>query len=87
MLFREHVSRTAAGKGRAVLEGLWLDAPTIEACFVNNSQNVEAAVQAGLTKWVEGNSCQPPTWGVLVKAMDYARIDPRHIQHLKASLK
>ena len=86
MLFRRHVSRTAASKGRAVLEGLWLDAPAIEACFINNPQNVEAAVQAGLTKWVGGKGCQPPTWGVLVEAMEYAEIDSKHIQDLKASL-
>ena len=86
MLFRKHVSRTAAGKERAVLEGVWLDAPTIEACFVNNPKNVEEAVQAGLTKWAGGKGCQPPTWGVLVKAMEYAEIDSKHIQDLKASL-
>ncbi len=86
MLFRRHVSRTAAGKGRAVLEGVWLDAPTIEACFVNNPQDVEAAVQAGLTKWVGGKGRQPPTWGDLLEAMQYAEIDSKHIQDLKASL-
>ena len=86
MLFRRHVSRTAAGKERAVLEGVWLDAPTIEACFVNNPQKVEAAVQAGLTEWVGGKGRQPPTWGVLVEAMEYAEIDSKHIQDLKASL-
>ena len=86
MLFRRHVSRAAAGKGRAVLEGVWLDAPTIEACFVNNPQKVEEAVQAGLTKWVEGKGHQPPTWRVLLEAMQYAEIDSQHIQDLKASL-
>ena len=86
MFFRRHVSRTAARKGRAVLEGVWLDAPTIEACFINNPHDVEAAVQAGLTKWVGGKGRQPPTWGVLVEAMEYAEIDSKHIQDLKASL-
>ena len=86
MLFREHVSRTAAGKGSAVLEGVWLDIATIEACFRNNPQDVEAAVQAGLTKWAGGKGHQPPTWGVLVEAMEYAEIDSKHIQDLKASL-
>ena len=86
MLFRRHVSRTAAGKERAVLEGVWLDAPTIEACFINDPKNVEAAVQAGLIKWAEGQGHQPPTWGVLVEAMEYAEIDLKHIQDLKASL-
>ena len=86
MLFRMHVSRTAAGKGRAVLEGVWLDAPTIEACFINDPKNVEEAVQAGLTKWAGGQGRQPPTWGVLVEAMEYAEIDSKQIQDLKASL-
>ena len=86
MFFREHVSRRAAGKGSAVLEGVWLDAPTIEACFRNNPQDVEAAVQAGLTKWAGGQGQQPPTWGVLLEAMEYAEIDSKHIQDLKASL-
>ena len=84
--FRKHVSKTAAGKGRAVLEGVCLDAPAIEAWFVNNPRNVEAAVQDGLTKWVGGKGHQPPTWGVLVEAMQYAEIDTKHIQDLKASL-
>ena len=86
MLFRKHVSRTASGKGRAVLEGVLLDMATIEACFRNNPQDVEAAVQVGLTKWVGGQGHQPPTWGVLVEAMKYAEIDSQHIQDLKASL-
>ena len=86
MLFRKHVSKRAAGKGRAVLEGVWLDAATIEACFRNNPQDVEEAVQAGLTKWVEGKGRQPPTWGGLVEAMEYAEIESKHIEALKASL-
>ena len=86
MLFRKHVSKRAAGKGRAILEGVWLDTATIEACFTNNPRDVEAAVQAGLNKWVEGKGCQPPTWGVLLEAMEYAEIESKHIQDLKASL-
>ena len=86
MLFRKHVSKRAAGKGRAVLEGVWLDAATIEACFRNNPQDVEAVVQAGLTKWVEGKGRQPPTWGDLMEAMNYAEIASKDIEALVASL-
>ena len=86
MLFRRHVSKRAAGKGRAVLECVWLDGDTIEACVRNNPHDVEAAVQAGLTKWAGGQGHQPPTWEVLVEAMENAEIDSRHIQDLKASL-
>ena len=86
MLSRIHVSRTAAGKGRAVLEGVGLHTATIEACFADHPQDAEAAVQAGLTKWIGGKGCQPPTWKVLVDAMDYAGIAQQHIQALKADL-
>ena len=86
VLFRKHISKRAAGKGRAVLEGVGLDAATIEACFRNNPLDEEAAVQAGLTKWVEGKGCQPPTWNVLLEAMEYAEIPQQDINDLKASL-
>lgn len=85
MLCRTHVARTAAGKGRAVLEGLWLDRPAIEACF-NDHHNEEEAVQAGLAKWMDGIGRQPPTWAVLLCAMQYARIAPHHVQSLKEEL-
>ena len=83
--FRIHVSRTATGKGRAVLEGVGLHTATIGPCFEDNP-DVESAVQAGLTKWIEGTGLQPPTWGVLLDAMEYALIGQQHIQHLKADL-
>ena len=86
VLLRKHVSRKAAGKGRAVLEGVWLDAPTIEACFRDNPRDEEAAVQAGLTKWVEGKGRQPPTWEVLLEAMDDAEVAQQDIQDLKTAL-
>ena len=35
ILFRKHASRTAAGKGRAVLERVRRDATTMESCFRN----------------------------------------------------
>ena len=86
VLLRKHVSRKAAGKGRAVLEGVWLDAPTIETCFRDNPQGEEAAVQAGLTKWVGGKGRQPPTWEVLLAAMDVAEVAQQDIQDLKTAL-
>ena len=86
MLFRTHVSRRAADKGRAVLEGVGLDAATIQSCFENHSRNIEETVQIGLTKWSEGQGCQPPTWKVLLKAMSYAKIAQQHIEDLKTDL-
>ena len=86
MLFRKNVSRVAAGKGRAVLEGVWLDAATIEACFRSNPLDEEAAVQAGLTKWVEGKGRQPPTWEALIEAMEDAEIGQEHFVRLKTGL-
>ena len=87
MLFRKHVSRTAAGKGRAVLEGVGLDSHTIEACFQDRPLNEEEAVQAGLIKWKDRESQDfPPTWKVLVAAMEYATVAQQHVQDLKAEL-
>ena len=86
MLSRIHVSRTAAGKGRAVLEGVGLHTATIEACFTDHPQDTEAAVQAGLTKWIGGEGRQPPTWEVLLGAMKYAQIAQQHIQDLRTDL-
>ena len=86
MLLREHVSRNAAGKGNALLEGLWLDMPMIRACFKDNPLDEEAAVQAGIVKWIEGTGCQPPTCGVLLKAMKFAKIGHQHVQNLTEDL-
>ena len=86
MLFRKHVSRIAAAKGRAVLEGVGLDTATIEACFRSNPLDEEAAVQAGLTKWVEGKGRQPPTWEALIEAMEDAEIGQEHFVRLKTDL-
>ena len=86
MLFRMHVSRRAADKGRAVLEGVGLTASTIQTCCEDNSRNVEEAVQTGLTKWSEGQGIQPPTWKVLLKAMSYSKIAQQHIRDLKTEL-
>ena len=82
-LFRTYVSKNAAGKARAVLEGVGLDAPTIAACFRANLLNDEETVQEGLTRWCGGKGTQPPTWGVLIGAMEYAEIAQQYIQGLK----
>ena len=83
MLLRKYVSRRAAGKGRAVLEGVGLDAPTIVACFTAHPLNEEGAVQEGLTKWCGGSSgFQPPTWRVLIEAMEYAVFAQYFVQNL-----
>ena len=86
MLFRTHVSRKAAGMERAVLEGVGLDAPTIDLCFRDNPLSVEEAVQDGLTRWAGGQGTQPPTWKVLTDAMDYAGIAQHYVQGLKNKL-
>ena len=86
VLFRRYVSRTAAGKGRAVLEGVGLDQKAIDACFIPHPSNEEDAVQAGLIKWCEGKGAQLPTWSVLIEAMEYAGIGQQHIHDLKVEL-
>jgi len=86
MLFRRHISRRAAGNGRAVLEGVGLDAPTIVACFTAHPLNEEGAVQEGLTNWCGGKGVQPPTWRVLVEAIEYANIAQQDIEALRSAL-
>ena len=85
ILLRTHVSK-AAGKGEAVLDALCLGADTINACFINNPRSEEAAVQAGLTAWVEGRGTQPPTWETLLAAMETAGVGQMHILDLKKKL-
>ena len=87
ILLRKYVSRRAAGNGRAVLEGVGLDAPTIAACFTAHPLNEEGAVQEGLTKWCGASKgFQPPTWGVLVDAIEFAELAQQDIEGLKAAL-
>ena len=84
ILFRKYVSRKAATKGRAVLEGVGLDSCTIQASFNNASE--EAAVQDGLIKWKDGQGSQPPTWEVLISALEYAEVAQKHIEDLRKEL-
>ena len=84
MLFRRYVSRTAAGNGRAVLEGVGLTHETIEMCYKNSTQNEEEAIQSGLMKWRNGSGSR--TWAVLIEAMDYAQIGTQHIEAVKKEL-
>ena len=86
MMFRQHVSRKAAGKGRSVLEGLKLDSATIDTLIENNPNDIESTVQAGLIKW-SGGQGRPFTWQVLCDAVEEARMDVSDINSLKQALK
>ena len=86
ILFRLFVSRTAAKKGRAVLEGLGFRAHAIDACFSSHPLNEEEAVQEGLTKWSGGQTHKPPTWQVLLETMEYAGIEQEHVLGLRRRL-
>ena len=86
ILFRTYVSRKAATKGRAVLEGVGLLTETIDACFTSHPLDEEGAVQAGLTRWSGGQGRQPPTWEVLISAMEYAKIAQQYSENLRKEL-
>ena len=75
-----------ATKGRAVLEGVGLLIETVDACFSSYPLDEEGAVQAGRTGWSGGQDCQPPTWEVLISAMEYAKIAQQHIEVLRKEL-
>ena len=85
MLFRRYVSQTAAGRGRAVLEGVGLSHEAIQMCYINSQQNEEEAIQFGLMKW-RGGSGDSPTWAVLIEAMEYAEIGVQHIKEMREKL-
>ena len=85
MLFRSHVSRQAAGKGRAVLEGVGLLSEVIDMCYVDHHRSEEEAVQAGLIIWRRGGG-DSPTWGVLIDSMKYAQIDVHQLKALEEEL-
>ena len=56
-------------------------------CYRNHPLDEEGAVQAGLQEWVaSAPTTHPPTWKVLLDAMDYAGIARQHIASLKAEL-
>ena len=80
------MSRAAADKGRAVLEGVDFKAAQITACFSAHPQNEEESIQKGLIKWSGGQGHQPPTWAVLPKAMSYAKVAQEYIQGLETDL-
>ena len=83
---RKYVSKRAAGKARALLEALELDAATIQACVTANPLNDENTVQDGLIKWIGRKGTEPPTWSVLIEAMEYAEIAQQDITALKEAL-
>ena len=85
MLFRRYVSRTAAGSGRAVLEGVGLSPETIQRCYTDWPHNEEEVIQSGLMKWRNGSGFST-TWAVLIKAMKYAEIGTHHIEAMKKEL-
>ena len=86
MLFRKYVSRKARGKERGVLKGVQLASHTIDECFNDHPLDDEEAVQDGLTRWCEGPDTQPPTWGVLIAAMEHAEIEQHSVRGLKERL-
>ena len=47
---------------------------------------MEGAVQAGLAKWIDGRGHQPPTWDMILEAMEEADFEEQHIEGLKADL-
>ena len=79
------MSRTAAGSGRAVLEGVGLSHEAIQMCYSKSFQNEEEAIQSGLMKWRDGSG-DSPTWAVLIEAMEYAEIGVQHIMEMKIKL-
>ena len=87
LLFRKYVSRKAATKGRAVLEAVGLNTDTISECFTSHPMNEEGAVQEGLTKWCGGSKgFQPPTWRLLIEAIEFAQFAQQDVEGLKATL-
>ena len=86
ILFRTFVSRNAAGNERPVLERVGLDAGEITELINRHPHNQQEAVQEGLVQWRDGQGLQPPTWGVLLEAMEYAEIAQQHAKGLKEKL-
>ena len=82
MLLRMFVSRNAAGKGRAILEGVGLPSEVRDMCYADHPTSEEEAVQSGLIKWKNGSG-NSPTWKVLLDAMAYAQFGVQLIAKLK----
>ena len=80
------MSRKAAGKGRALLEGLGLDSPEIAACFKKHQQDEQEAMHTGMIQWSGGHAEKPPTWEVLFKAMAHAQIGQQYVRVLHEKL-
>ena len=85
-LMRKNVSRAAGTLDKAVLGELGLEQATITRCFQDNPLNSEEAVQSGLVKWSGGHATKPPTWSVLLKALEVAGIAKKYTENLKRSL-
>ena len=84
VLFRKHVSRQGAGKGKAVLEFLGLTPELIDLCYQDNPRNEEEAIQDGLKKWqTQGDHC---TWQDLLEAMKFAGMAEQHCSQLVQEL-
>lgn len=77
------MSRNAPGKGRALLEGLGLESPQITSYFSKHPLDEVEAVQSGLQGWVDEKD---PTWGDLLRAMEYAGIAVQNCNKLKRAL-
>ena len=58
--------------------------PPLSGPVRDNPQVEEAAVQSGLIKWVEGESCQPPIWEV-PEVMEDTEIAQQDTQDLKTA--
>ena len=85
MLFRTHITKVAATRGCAILEGVGLPAEVMEMCYTKHHLNVEETVQSGFIKWRDDGGSSP-TWTVLLNAMEYADIGVQHVSKLKEEL-
>ena len=84
VLFRKHVSRQGAGKGKAILEYLGLTPELIDLCYQDNPRNEEEAIQVGLKKWqTQGDHC---TWQDLLEGMTFAGFGEQRCSQLVQEL-
>ena len=81
---REEYNNMDSTMGITAIETI--DIETIDVCFSSHPLDEEGAVQAGLTRWSGGQGHQPPTWEVLISAMEYAKIAQQHIEDLRKEL-